>query len=254
MSSIEPDPHRPDLDDSINVSEAHAKLLREAAAVAREKHLPPAAMGSLPMWLVVAVGVILLIAGGVLGGGGELFAYNDYQRPGYIRAVPEGVEQSGPQPMPAMKAFMRRGGKIFTRCGACHGPDGKGTPAGPALAGSAWAQGETQRMAMIILNGLEGPMSTGKAYPAPMVPQGAGLSAEDLAAVMTYVRNSFGNEVGDVVSPAQAETAMKVSAARARAPQMANKVELDAEHVRNLDGETMAADIMVDPVTLTPVE
>jgi len=48
--------------------------------------------------------------------------------------------------------------------------------------------------------------------------------------VMTYVRNNFGNETGDVISIAQAEKAMEVSAARARAPQMVNKDELDAEH------------------------
>ena len=56
----------PDLDESIHVSEAHEKLLREAAAAAREKHIPAAAMGPLPMGLVVVVGVILVIAGGVL--------------------------------------------------------------------------------------------------------------------------------------------------------------------------------------------
>ena len=254
MAATEPDPQRPDLDDTTNVSETHERLLREAAAAAREKNLPVAGSVPIPMTLVVAVGVILLIAGGVLGGGGKLFTYNDYQRPGYVRAVPEGAAQSGPQAMPALQAFMRRGQKIFARCAACHGPDGRGGPTYPSLAGSAWAQGETQRFSQIILNGLEGPMSTGKAYPAPMTPQGAGMSPEDLAAVMTYVRNSFGNEVGDVVSVEQAKKAMEVAAARARAPQLVNKVELDAEHVKELEGKPMAPDTMVDPVTLAPVE
>jgi len=254
MAATEPDPQRPDLDDAINVSETHERLLREAAASAREKNLPAAGSAPIPMTLVVVVGVILLVAGGVLGGGGRLFAYHDYQRPGYVRAVPEGASKAGPQAMPALDAFVRRGQKIFARCAACHGPDGKGGLTYPSLAGSAWAQGETQRLAMIILNGLEGPMSTGKAYPAPMTPQGAGMSPEDLAAVMTYVRNSFGNQVGDVVSVEQAKTAMAVAAARARAPQMVNKVELDAEHIKELDGKPIAPDTLVDPVTLAPVE
>ena len=254
MSANQTDPNRPDLDDSINVSEAHGKLPKDAAAASREKSLSAAPGGPIPLSLVVAAGVILLIAGGVLGAGGKLFSYGEYMRPGYVRAVPEGATESGPQPMPAMQAMMRRGQKIFTRCATCHGPDGKGGPTYPSLAGSEWATGETQRFAMIILNGLEGPTSTGKAYPAPMVPQGAGLSPEDLAAVMTYVRNSFGNEVGDVVSPAQAQKAMEVSEARAKAGQLMTKVELDADHVKALDAEPMAADVMVDPVTLTPVE
>jgi mono/diheme cytochrome c family protein len=254
MPAIEPDPQRPDLDDAINVSEAHERLLREAAAVAREKHLPAPGSVPLPMSLVVAVGVVLVIAGGVLGAGGRLFDYGKLQRPGYVRAVPEDGGATGPQPMPALQAFVRRGQKIYTRCTGCHGADGKGGPAYPSLVGSAWATGETQRFAMIILNGLEGPTSTGKAYPAPMAPQGGGMTAEDLASVMTYVRNSFGNEVGDVVSIEQARNAMEISAARARAPQMVNKEELDAEHVKELEGATMAADTLVDPVSLEPIE
>jgi mono/diheme cytochrome c family protein len=184
-----------------------------------------------------------------------MFDYDSLIRPGYVRAVPEGAGQAGPKPMPARDAFVRRGAKIYTRCTGCHGADGKGDAANyPSLAGSAWATGPTQRFAMIVLNGLQGPTSTGKAYAAPMPPQGAGLTPEDLAAVMTYVRNSFGNEVGDVVSVAQAKTALEVSAARKRTPLPVTAEELEAEHKQELSGEPIAADALVEPGSLAPVK
>lgn len=253
MSATERDPNRPDLDDSIKVGEAHERLLRDAAAAAREKPLLAATLAPVPLWVLTAAGLVAVLAGGVLGQAGGLFDYGRLVRPGYVRAVPEGGAAAGPQAMPAIDAFARRGAKIFTRCTGCHGADGKGDGVNyPSLAGSAWATGPTERFAMIVLNGLEGPTSTGKAYAAPMPPQGAGMTAEDLAAVMTYVRNNF-NKTGDVVSVAQAKTALEVSAARKRAPLMVNAQELDAEHNKDLSGEPIAPDVPVNPSTLAPV-
>jgi hypothetical protein len=62
---------KPDLEDSINVSEAHDRLVREAAACVREKRI--AANGSEPisLWVIALCGVVVLIAGGILGGAGE---------------------------------------------------------------------------------------------------------------------------------------------------------------------------------------
>lgn len=254
MPAIEPDPSRPDLDDVINVSEAHERLLRESAAAAREKPLAAGTLGPVPLWLIAVGGLVLVFAGGVLGASGKWFRYGQLSRPNYIRAVPEGAAQAGPEPMPALDALVRRGRKIYTRCAACHGSDGKGDGANyPSLVGSEWALGSTQRFAMIVLNGLEGPTSTGKAYAAAMPMQGAGMTAEDLAAVLTFVRNDLGNETGDVVSVAQAQTALDVSAARARAPQAVNADELSAEHDKELEGEPLAADVLVNPGTLAPV-
>ena len=62
---------KPDLEDSINVSEAHDRLVREAAACIREKRI--AANGSEPisLWVIALCGVAVLIAGGILGGAGD---------------------------------------------------------------------------------------------------------------------------------------------------------------------------------------
>ena len=63
---------KPDLEDSINVTEAHGKVVREAAACAREKRIVDNGIEPVSLWAFVACGVVLLIAGGILGGGGKL--------------------------------------------------------------------------------------------------------------------------------------------------------------------------------------
>jgi putative heme-binding domain-containing protein len=102
-----------------------------------------------------------------------------------------------------------RGAEIYSRdghCSTCHQPDGLGLPAAgfPPLGRSPWVTEDEDRLIMLTLNGLLGPMEVlGKPYPGlvPMTPFGDMLSNEELAAVLTYVRNSFGNEA----SPTRAE-------------------------------------------------
>ncbi len=106
-------------------------------------------------------------------------------------------------------ALYKHGGEVYHReahCGTCHQPHGKGLdPVYPPLAGSPWAQGDEQRLIKIALKGLWGDITVnGKVYPSaktpPMTPFEAILNDHDLAAVLTYVRNSFGNSAS-VISP-----------------------------------------------------
>jgi hypothetical protein len=106
---------------------------------------------------------------------------------------------------------------------------------------------------MVILNGLQGPVSDGKTY-GMMPPQGIGMVPEDLAGVMTYLRNNFGNSVGDVVTTEMAKAAIDISSARAKAGTMVTADELAADHTKALAGVTLDAATMVDPLTLAPVE
>ena len=192
---------KPDLEDSINVTEAHGKVVREAAACAREKRIVDNGIEPVSLWAFVACGAVLLVAGGILGGGGRLFAYGTTFREGYVRTPAGGAADAGPVPKEALAAYMAKGSKIYSaKCNGCHGSDAKGNGSTfPSLVGSAWANGETERFAMIILNGLEGPVSNGTTY-GVMPPQGIGMTPEDLAGIMTYVRNNFGNAKGDVVT------------------------------------------------------
>lgn len=246
---------QPDLEDSINVTEAHGRLVREAAAAVREK--PIAAAGSEPitLWILAACGVVAVVAGGILGAAGKLFSYDSTFREGYVRTPAPGAAQTGPEPKEALAAYMAKGAKIYSaKCNGCHGADAKGDGANfPSLVGSEWATGETERLAMIILNGLQGPTSTGKAFGAGMAPQGAGLTPADLAGVMTYVRNNFGNSTGDVVTIEMAEAGMKISEGRAKAGQQVTGEELTADHLKALPGALLDPKAMVDPITLAPI-
>jgi cytochrome c oxidase subunit 2 len=80
-----------------------------------------------------------------------------------------------------------------TQCATCHQADGQGlAPGYPALAGSRVATGPLQDHIDIVLHGREG---------TAMQAWGDMLSETDIAAALTYTRNAFGNETGDVVQP-----------------------------------------------------
>lgn len=241
----------PDLDENINVSEAHGKVVREAAACARENRIVENGIAPASVWAVVACGAVLLVAGGILGAGGNLFAYNATYREGYVRSAPPGMADTGPVPKEALAAYMAKGSKIYSaKCNGCHGSDAKGNGSTfPSLVGSKWVLGETERFAMIILNGLQGPVSNGTTY-GVMPPQGIGMTPEDLAGIMTYVRNNFGNAVGDVVTTDMAKTAIEISGARKNAGNMTMGTELDADHAKTLPGEMLDPKTLLDPITL----
>jgi mono/diheme cytochrome c family protein/glucose/arabinose dehydrogenase len=102
-------------------------------------------------------------------------------------------------------------------CGTCHQPDGKGLPASgfPPLAGTNWVKGSEERLIKIVLNGLMGEIEVnGKKFQGqvPMTPYGGLLNDKEVAAVATYVRNSFGNQA----SPIQEEKVKQVRAATAK--------------------------------------
>jgi cytochrome c oxidase subunit 2 len=98
------------------------------------------------------------------------------------------------------KALAERGEKVFAaNCVACHQVNGKGVPgAFPALDGSKVVQGPAGDQLALVLNGKAG---------TAMAPFKQ-LSDADLASVITYTRNAWGNKAG-VVQPAQVAAARK---------------------------------------------
>jgi mono/diheme cytochrome c family protein len=230
-------------------------VVREAAACAREKRIVDNGIEPISLWAFVACGVVLLIAGGILGSGGRLFSYGKVFREGYVRTPAPGAGDTGPVPKEALAAYMAKGSKIYSaKCNGCHGSDAKGNGSTfPSLVGSTWVTGETERFAMIILNGLEGPVSDGKTY-GIMPPQGIGMAAEDLAGIMTYVRNNFGNSTGDVVTIDMAKAALEISATRKNAGKSVTAAELTADHVKALPGEVLDPKALLDPITLAPAK
>jgi cytochrome c oxidase subunit 2 len=90
--------------------------------------------------------------------------------------------------------LMALGENVYAaQCATCHQDDGKGlAPAFPALAGSEVATGPVEENIDILLHGREG---------TAMQAWGGMLSDSDIAAALTYTRNAFGNQTGDVVQP-----------------------------------------------------
>lgn len=99
--------------------------------------------------------------------------------------------------------LIAKGKTVYNQCAACHQGDGKGLPGVfPPLANSAVVNGPVADHIKTVLQGRK----SGK-FPAPMPPLGAQLNDAEIAAVITYERNSFGNKAGDVVQPAQVKAA-----------------------------------------------
>ena len=83
---------------------------------------------------------------------------------------------------------MDRGAKVYAaNCAACHQPNGKGAGSFPALDGSKVVLGPKEANFQIMLNGK-----------GAMPKWGGVISDGDIAAVITYTRNAWGNKTGDV--------------------------------------------------------
>jgi len=111
---------------------------------------------------------------------------------------------------PKAEKFADLGKKIYNlHCMTCHMDKGQGlNPTYPPLAGTDYVNGDVDRLLGIILNGLNGPIEVlGKKYNSAMTPYSF-LKDEEIAAVATYVRSSFGNEAS-AVSAAQVAKARK---------------------------------------------
>ena len=91
--------------------------------------------------------------------------------------------------------LMARGKAVYDKtCAACHGPTGAGVPGVfPAMAGSKITTGDKAAHIDIVANGKPG---------TAMAAYKSQLSKAELAAVITYERNAFGNNTGDVIQPA----------------------------------------------------
>jgi mono/diheme cytochrome c family protein len=113
----------------------------------------------------------------------------------YLKDRP-GVEDKAPKPLAATDPAMKGGAAIYAdECSACHTPKGAGVPGMfPALAGSPAVQSEDPTSLMrVVLAGTRS-VATDAAPTAPAMPAfGRALDDREAAAVLTYIRNSWGN-------------------------------------------------------------
>jgi cytochrome c oxidase subunit 2 len=96
--------------------------------------------------------------------------------------------------------LLSHGEQVYnTTCAACHQVSGEGLPnVFPALKGSAIATGDIAKHLDIVIHGKAG---------TAMQAFGAQMNDADLAAVITYERNAWGNNTGDVVQPTDIKAA-----------------------------------------------
>jgi mono/diheme cytochrome c family protein len=133
--------------------------------------------------------------------------------PGSTPAGQASAATQQPQPSGAAGTFdvassVQRGQPLYMQtCVACHQPTGQGLPgAFPPLAGTDFVTGDTRRLIAIALKGIQGPMTVqGKTYVAGMIApvlQFPQLKDDkNLADVLNYVRNNFGNKAAEPITP-----------------------------------------------------
>jgi mono/diheme cytochrome c family protein len=161
---------------------------------------PTATNSTVPMWIFVAM-LVLIFLGFVFfdhhSGWFSAKVYSPYDSPEQLEAY---------QPKSGAQAVFALGKVKFEQnCGICHGMDGMGKPGtSPPLAGSEWVITKGyHRLTMIPLEGLNGPIEVkGQVmnFSAGMVAIGGGMTDSDLAAVLTYIRGSWGNQGGEVTA------------------------------------------------------
>ncbi len=92
----------------------------------------------------------------------------------------------------------------LTTCAGCHGTDGAGMNRfAPPLIGSQWVLGDEKRLSLILLHGMEGPVDVvGKTYDTPeilpVMPAHSTMDDGSLTAILTYIRNEWGNDAGAI--------------------------------------------------------
>jgi mono/diheme cytochrome c family protein len=163
-----------------------------------------------PVWLFILL--FILIYWGMLhldrhAGGFNEMVYGPYVS---YRQLAEMQPRSG-----AEMLFARGESVYAVVCSACHQPSGLGSGPNPPLAGSEWVTGSSGRLIRIPLHGLTGPIEvSGQTYNASMPGFGNMPPLDDdenMAAVLTYIRQSWGNQASAItpeqVSAVRAETA-----------------------------------------------
>src|SRR5437868_832581 len=194
------------------------------AAIQREKREPRVGLEPLSIWLIAVYGLAIFFGGAYLGRFSGTFS-GDSLDPALIPSAKKttaGGPGGGQQAAELSPA--ERGKKIFlANCATCHQANGLGVPGQyPPLAGSEFTTGGSRRPGMIVLKGLQGPVTVkGQKFgSAVMQPWDKTLTDQKIADVLTYERSDWGNSASPV-------TAEQIAALR---KELANHPESFTEH------------------------
>jgi len=188
------------------------------AAVQREHSVGTPGTVPMPHWLMALCGVAIFWAGTSFSGGfgASYFSADNYSdHPGAGVATANGAGGGGAAGGPV--SIVNLGQTYFTQnCVVCHQVNGAGIPNSyPPLAGSEFVNGGSRRLGMILLKGLQGPVTVeGHSFNGAMPPWGTSLTDKKISAILTYVRQAFGNK-GGPITPDQIADARKEFAGHA---------------------------------------
>jgi len=200
------DPHKHGSDELQSHLEGEGLNVRDVhGAILREKDDPRDGYEPIPLWLVSAFMALVFWAGAYLAfnsGGFQSDVYNPTQ---VSWTGGGGAAKGPPDPMVVGK-------RLFTaNCVACHQATGQGVAGQfPTLVGSEWVlSGDwhgDNHLVQILLHGLQGPIQVkGSTYNGAMPPWKQ-LKDEQIAMILTYIRNEWGNSA----PPITAEQVAKV--------------------------------------------
>jgi mono/diheme cytochrome c family protein len=212
----------------------------------REHSEPRDGFEPVPFWVMVTFGLLLMWGGMYLGAysgpmtdtlsvgytrNGEwvsLFEIPFFDSKTFDRSnLRPGREGGGGGPVvepnpQTVDELSKEGAKVYANvCQACHQPNGQGNPAQgiPPLSGSEWVAGDqasAARLSRILLYGLNGPITVkGRPFNGQMPAQGGALKDWQIAAAITFVRNSWDNK-GDPDNAKPLVSVAAVKAARAK--------------------------------------
>lgn len=217
--------------DQPDVQQIHGPIYREKAE-------PLDGYQPIPMWLLLPVFALLIWGGWYLGEHSGDFRADNYEGPAAFVNSTNTDLQPSKQPLDPMVI----GRRTYSSCAACHQTDGQGVAgAYPPLKGAEWVTGDPRILARILLHGLQGPISVRGTNYSGAMPAWSSLSSEELAGVMTYIRNSWGNEAGEVSATLVAD--VRQSVGRRTTPWTQKELEQVKEQLADLDsdGQTEAS-------------
>jgi mono/diheme cytochrome c family protein len=242
---------RADYRETNDITEVHA-------AIKREHEEPSTGNMPMPVWLLVTsiVAVALAFAYvGIFHGGfsGEVFNERD-SSPQLLFSETNKAAGAGAEVAAKEETLADQGKKIYAaNCVACHQPTGLGVPnAFPPLSGSEYVMGSPKRLSMILLKGLQGPVEVkGAKFNGAMPAWEKVLTDKKIAAVLSYIRQEWGNKAPEVL-PEQIEGSRKEFSARAESWTAADILAVPAD--APLSGGAPAASGTTAPAAPTPAK
>jgi mono/diheme cytochrome c family protein len=184
-----------DYGESKDVQQVHA-------AIRREKEEPRVGLEPLSIWLIAIYAIAIFFGGAYLGRFSGNFNGESLD-PGSVPTASKASVSGGPAgAAPTELSPIERGKKVFmANCAVCHQADGLGSAnqGYPPLAGSEITNGGSRRAAMVVMKGLQGPITVkGQKFGTAVMQPWESLGDQKVADVLSYERQEWGNKGGPV--------------------------------------------------------